>query len=100
MPSSFIISLIFIIYYIYIIYHKIRLYKIYIIRLMQQLHCKADFRYRHRLLFVPKYMHIQFIVLLQNKEKESLDTIKVLILLPLLLGFMWLQALARVWHFW
>ena len=34
MHSSFLISLIFIIYYIYIMYHKIRLYKIYIIRLL------------------------------------------------------------------
>ena len=44
-------------------------------------------------------MHIQFAVLLLNKTEESLDIIKVLILLRLLLSFMWLQILARVWHF-
>ena len=30
----------------------------------------ADIHYRHRLLLVPKYMHIQFTVLLWNKKEE------------------------------
>ena len=64
---------------------------------MQQLRCKAaDFRYGHRLLLVPKYMHIQFTVLLQNEKEESLDIIKMLILLRLFLRFMLLQTLARM----
>ena len=35
----------------------------------------------------------------QNEKEQNVDIIKVLILLRLLLRFMWLQALARVWHF-
>ena len=46
------------------------------------------FRYRHRLLLVPKYMHIQFETSRQNKNEENLNIIKKLILLRVLLRFM------------
>ena len=96
------IYIIYYILYIIIIYIYILIY-IYIIYIQPYCNNYFIFYYNYftldRLLLVPEHMHIQFTVQKcyetsrQNKKKENLDVIKVLILLRLMLKFRRLEIL-------